>query len=122
MKKSVIFLFLLLFVVFGCATGEKNVSVGDDAEWIKLKINPYAGIKVKHKNEKILFEVKAHQLANMYVISSYPKGAEFPVYPGSTLKTDNPYRRGWHQYVYTIPDGVTFETVYEWYMDRLKLK
>ena len=51
MKKNVTFLLLILFIVCGCATGENVVSVGDDAEWIELKIKPYAGIKVKLKDE-----------------------------------------------------------------------
>lgn len=89
----------------------------------KVKIKPFAGIRVRLHGTKIYFEVKHYPLKkNLYIISSFPKEVSFPVYPGSNLHTDQPYRRGWHQYFYTIPNGKKFEDVYTWYMKTLKLQ
>ena len=112
----------VVVIIAGCTA--KNVEVvppGDKPVWEIIKIKPFAGIKVRLKGKKNSFEVKHYTLnQNLYIISSFPKGISFPVYPGSKLHADQPYRRGWHQYFYTIPDGKNFEDVYTYYMKTIK--
>lgn len=109
---------LVLALSAGCSNtraSDPNL-VGRDG-WLKTDIDPGKLIHVQ-SGVKAIWIMPSDSGTQEYLVQVKPAGTEAPIYPNSQLLSGKGKHYLYKEYrYYSIPEGRTFQNVYDWYMD-----
>ncbi|MBI3098703.1 MAG: hypothetical protein HYY93_10760 [Planctomycetes bacterium] len=107
---------LTLLLSSGCSPTRASdpTLVGRDG-WVKTDIVPGKTIHVQ-SGLKAIWITPSDEGAQEYLVQVKPAGTEAPVYPNAPFLRGKHYLYKEYRY-YALPEGKTFQNVYDWYMD-----
>lgn len=116
MRKNLILVVVLAFVLSGCAAISTNRTgkVGRNG-WMVKEILPNRLIRVERPGSEV--EIGPYEGSTYFVRSHRPGGeVNLPPFPGAE-SIDLQNRPLWVNRIYSIPRSADFEDVYDYYMD-----